>query len=226
MCFCKKRRLNCFLFSQFSELPMYFLFAMIDVLPAGLKSLGINKYRLKTARRPLKISSASSPYKPDTQNVCRPKYISIQPEILADYRQEWNFSCQSVAIDWYSVSSQDLLDKLCLSPRTDIPVQAVFVIFYCFPSFISQETLINLVRVKFSKAKPLDTSRKHFRPCDLFTGYFVTGVKLRKFSQSILTSKCKPFVRFTLDTVLGNQRRNKRKNTVWSVYESIDTKSN
>lgn len=78
MCFCKKRRLNCFLFSQFSELPMYFLFAMIDVLPAGLKSLGINKYRFKTARRPLKISTASSPYKPDTQNVCRPKYFSCQ----------------------------------------------------------------------------------------------------------------------------------------------------
>lgn len=127
----------------------------------------------------------------------------------------------SVAIDWYLESSQVLPDTLCLSHRTDIPVKAVFAICYCFPSFISQRSKSSKSQV--FKAKPLDTYRKHFRFWDLPTRSFITGAKLRQISPPILTSKCKPFVCYFLDTVLGKPTEKQ----TWKyilMYENIDTK--
>lgn len=127
----------------------------------------------------------------------------------------------SVAIDWYLESSQVLLDKLCLSHRTDIPVKAVFAICYCSPSFFSQRSKSSKSQV--IKAKPLGTSRKHFRFWDLLTDYFITWAKLKQISPSILTSKCKPFVCYFLDIVLGKLTEKQ----TWKyilMYNNIDTK--
>ena len=108
----------------------------------------------------------------DTKYMPTQIYISIKSETIAHYSGV-NFFL-SVPIDWYSASSQVLLDKLCSSPRTNIPVKAVLA-FYCLPSSISQRNIvINLVRVKFLKRNHFIRPRKHFRFWYFFWDSLVT----------------------------------------------------